>query len=96
MGAVIGLIFGIFSMIQASVAAPPPPRTRSVSNPLLAVLPRMLIGPVAWLVWKLAQKMAGGWYDRQRHRGQPYQHGACAWNPRSNGLNCPGLRSEGW
>jgi uncharacterized membrane protein len=46
----IGLIFGIFSMIQAAVA-PTGPTDVWFTNPLLSVLPRLLIGPVAWLVW---------------------------------------------
>jgi hypothetical protein len=46
----IGLIFGVFSMIQAAVA-PTGPTDVWFTNPLLSVLPRLLIGPVAWLVW---------------------------------------------
>jgi uncharacterized membrane protein len=51
----IGLIFGIFSVIQAAVA-PTGPTDVWFTNPLLAVLPRLFIGPVAWLVWKALQK----------------------------------------
>jgi len=50
-GALIGLIFGVFSMIQAAVA-PTGPTDVWFTNPLLAVLPRLVIGPVAWLVWQ--------------------------------------------
>lgn len=50
-GAVIGIIFGIFSVIQAAVA-PTGPTDVWFTNPLLSVLPRIFIGPVAWLVWK--------------------------------------------
>jgi uncharacterized membrane protein len=50
-GLVIGLIFGIFSMIQAAVA-PNGPGDVIFTNPLISVLPRLFIGPVAWLVWK--------------------------------------------
>lgn len=48
-GAVIGLIFGLFSWIQ-SVA---PNGTGDVvfSNIVIAVLPRLFIGPIAWLVY---------------------------------------------
>ncbi len=54
-GAGIGLIFGVFSMIQAAVA-PNGPTDVWFTNPLLAVLPRLFIGPVAWLVWRALQK----------------------------------------
>lgn len=50
-GVGIGLIFGIFSMIQAAIA-PTGPTDVWFTNPLLSVLPRLLIGPVAWLVWR--------------------------------------------
>ena len=49
-GAGIGLIFGIFSMIQAAVA-PTGPADAWFTNPIISVLPRIFIGPVAWLVW---------------------------------------------
>ncbi len=49
-GLAIGLIFGLFSMLQAAVA-PIFPSDVWFTNPLLAVLPRLFIGPVAWLVW---------------------------------------------
>ena len=50
-GAAIGLIFGVASMIQAAVA-PNGPTDVWFTNPLLSVLPRLFIGPVAWLVWR--------------------------------------------
>ena len=49
-GILIGLIFGITSMIQAAVA-PTGPADVIFTNPLIAVLPRLFIGPVAWLIW---------------------------------------------
>lgn len=49
-GAAIGLIFGLTSMLQAAVA-PTGPGDLIFTNPLIAVLPRLFIGPVAWLVW---------------------------------------------
>lgn len=49
-GAGIGLIFGLTSLYQAATA-PKSPLDPLFVNPLLSVLPRMLIGPVAWLVW---------------------------------------------
>ena len=54
-GLIIGLIFGAFSMIQAAVA-PNGPVDTWFTNPLLSVLPRLFIGPVAWLVWRSLQK----------------------------------------
>ncbi|OJX39568.1 MAG: ECF transporter S component [Chloroflexi bacterium 44-23] len=51
----IGLIFGIFSMIQA-VVAPNSPADTWFTNPLLAVLPRLFIGPMAYLAWKALQR----------------------------------------
>ncbi len=51
----IGLIFGLFSMIQAAVA-PTGPTDVWFTNPLLSVLPRLFIGPVAWLVWQALKK----------------------------------------
>ncbi|MCD4674204.1 MAG: ECF transporter S component [Anaerolineaceae bacterium] len=50
-GAIIGLIFGLFSMLQAAIA-PTGPTDVWFTNPLLAVLPRLFIGPVAYYVWK--------------------------------------------
>ncbi len=49
-GAAIGLIFGVYSMIQAAIA-PNGPSDVWFTNPVLSVLPRLFIGPVAWLVW---------------------------------------------
>ncbi len=54
-GLVIGLIFGIFSMIQAAIA-PSAPSDVWFTNPLLSILPRLFIGPVAWLGWKALQR----------------------------------------
>jgi uncharacterized membrane protein len=54
-GVLIGLIFGIFSLIQAAVA-PNGPGDVPFTNPLISVLPRLFIGPVAWLVWTALKK----------------------------------------
>ncbi len=51
----IGLIFGLTSMLQAAIA-PTGPADVWFTNPLLAVLPRLFIGPVAYLVWKALKK----------------------------------------
>lgn len=53
-GSVIGLIFGLFSLIMA-VLAPTSPSDVWFTNPLLSIVPRLFIGPVAWLVWKALQ-----------------------------------------
>jgi uncharacterized membrane protein len=55
-GGVIGLIFGLFSMFQA-VAGPTGPLDPLFVNPLLSVLPRIFIGPMAWLVWNALKKI---------------------------------------
>lgn len=49
-GVIVGLIFGIFSMIRAATA-PQGPLDVAFTNPLISVLPRLFIGPVAWLIW---------------------------------------------
>jgi uncharacterized membrane protein len=54
-GLAIGLIFGLFSMILAAVA-PTGPTDVWFTNPLLSILPRLFIGPLAWLVWKAMQR----------------------------------------
>ena len=64
-GVVVGLIFGIFSMIQAAVA-PNGPTDVWFTNPLVSVLPRLFIGPAAWGIfsllkrWKAASLLAAG------------------------------------
>jgi uncharacterized membrane protein len=54
-GAGIGLIFGLTSLYQAATA-PKSPLDPLFVNPLLSVLPRLFIGPVAWLVWSALKK----------------------------------------
>jgi uncharacterized membrane protein len=54
-GAVIGLIFGLFSMLQAAIA-PTSPSDVWFMDPMLAVLPRLFIGPAAWLAWRALQR----------------------------------------
>lgn len=55
-GLVIGFIFGLFSLIQGAIAPTGPADTWFV-NPLLSILPRLFIGPVAWLVYRALQKV---------------------------------------
>lgn len=54
-GLLIGLIFGVASLIQAAVA-PNGPGDVIFTNPLISVLPRLFIGPAAWLVWSLLKR----------------------------------------
>ena len=64
-GLIVGLVFGIFSLIQAAVA-PTGPTDVWFTNPLLSILPRLFIGPVAWLIfmalkqWKVPALIAAG------------------------------------
>jgi uncharacterized membrane protein len=55
-GAVIGLIFGIFSLLQAAIA-PTGPADVWFVNPLVSILPRLAIGPIAWLVYRTLRRM---------------------------------------
>lgn len=52
----IGLIFGLFSMLQAAIA-PTGPGDVVFTNPLISVLPRLFIGPISWLVWQGLKKI---------------------------------------
>ena len=53
-------------MIQAAVA--PMVDRIWLTNPLLSVLPRLFIGPLAWLVWRALRRWAGAWVGRRRNR----------------------------
>lgn len=48
-GLLVGLIFGIFSLVRATNPA--------FADPLVAIVPRLFIGPVAWLVFIALRKM---------------------------------------
>jgi uncharacterized membrane protein len=50
-GLAIGFIFGAFSLLQGAIA-PTGPADVWFTNPLISILPRLFIGPVAWLVYK--------------------------------------------
>lgn len=54
-GLLVGLIFGVFSMIRAATA-PNGPLDPAFTNPLISVLPRLFIGPVAWLTWSALKR----------------------------------------
>ncbi|GAB1484669.1 ECF transporter S component [Treponema sp.] len=51
-GAFIGFIFGIFSLLQAAIAPNGPVDTAFI-NPLISVLPRVFVGPLAFLFYSL-------------------------------------------
>ena len=55
-GTGIGLIFGIFSMIQAAMA--PTVTSFVFLNPLVAVLPRIMIGITAYYTYKITKNSA--------------------------------------
>ncbi|OQY31801.1 MAG: ECF transporter S component [Spirochaetaceae bacterium 4572_59] len=50
-GMIIGLIFGLFSLLQAAVS-PTGPVDLFFTNPLVSVLPRILIGLTTWLIYR--------------------------------------------
>ncbi|HAF61936.1 MAG TPA: ECF transporter S component [Anaerolineaceae bacterium] len=54
-GAIVGLIFGIFSMTQAAIA-PSGPTDVWFTNPILSVLPRIFIGPAAWGIYQILKR----------------------------------------
>ncbi|MDX9958437.1 MAG: ECF transporter S component [Clostridia bacterium] len=51
-GTVVGLIFGVTSLVRAAVA-PMGPLDPLFTNPLVSVLPRLFIGVAAWAVFRL-------------------------------------------
>ena len=55
-GTAIGLIFGLFSLLQA-VLAPTGPVDVWFQNPVISVLPRLFIGVVAWLAYRALKKV---------------------------------------
>jgi len=54
-GLVIGLVFGVFSLIQAAVA-PTGPQDVIFTNPLISILPRLFIGPISWLIYRALKR----------------------------------------
>jgi uncharacterized membrane protein len=59
-GTVIGLIFGVSSMILAAVA-PSGPGDVFFTDPWVAVVPRLFIGLAAWATYRLAQEAGRRW-----------------------------------
>ncbi|MDR2073207.1 MAG: ECF transporter S component [Spirochaetaceae bacterium] len=52
-GLCIGLLFGIFSVIQAAIMGTSPVDLAFLQYPWIAIVPRILIGPAAWFVYSL-------------------------------------------
>ncbi|MDR2109811.1 MAG: ECF transporter S component [Spirochaetaceae bacterium] len=63
-GVVIGLLFGVFSIIQAAMIAVTPVDLAFLHYPLIAILPRILIGPGAWIIYALISGRPGSPADR--------------------------------
>ena len=57
-GFAIGLLFGIFSLMQTAIL---PGTEIAFLNPLISILPRLFIGPAAWLAYRaIAGKAVSG------------------------------------
>jgi len=56
-GLIVGFIFGVTSLIQAAVA-PKSPLDPIFVYPWISILPRLFIGPVAWLVYSSIKKIS--------------------------------------
>ncbi|MDR2019769.1 MAG: ECF transporter S component [Treponema sp.] len=52
-GLFIGFLFGVFSIIQAALMAASPVDLAILHYPFIAIVPRILIGPAAWVVYAL-------------------------------------------
>lgn len=57
-GLIVGLLFGVFSFAWASIA-PTGPGDAYFQNPLVSILPRLCIGPVAYLIYRLVREPRG-------------------------------------
>jgi uncharacterized membrane protein len=52
-GIFTGLLFGVFSIIQAAIIGVTPVDLAFLHYPWIAIVPRILIGPAAWLVYSV-------------------------------------------
>jgi uncharacterized membrane protein len=52
-GICTGLLFGVFSIIQAAIIGVTPVDLAFLQYPWIAIVPRILIGPAAWLVYSV-------------------------------------------
>ncbi|MDR2552561.1 MAG: ECF transporter S component [Treponema sp.] len=55
-GCFVGLLFGVFSIVQAALAGTTPVDLAFLHYPYIAILPRVLIGPAAWFIYSIAGK----------------------------------------
>ena len=62
-GLCIGLLFGIFSLVQAALAGFTPADIAFLRHPWLALIPRVLIGPAAWFVYSLT---SGSFFNKAK------------------------------
>lgn len=75
-GFIIGLLFGLSSLLQAAIA-PTGPVDVAFTNPLISVVPRLLIGPIAWLLYRLiAGRFATSSADSDRPKIHPVRYSA--------------------
>jgi uncharacterized membrane protein len=51
-GFITGAVFGLFSMLQATLA-PTGPLDPAFAHPMVSLVPRLFIGPAAWLVFHI-------------------------------------------
>jgi uncharacterized membrane protein len=56
-GLIVGFVFGVTSLIQAAVA-PKSPLDPIFVYPWISVLPRLVIGPIAWVVYASVKKIS--------------------------------------
>ena len=59
-GFIVGLAFGLFSLFLAS-QQPAGSANAIFVDPLISVVPRLFIGPVAWLVYRAMKSMREQW-----------------------------------
>jgi uncharacterized membrane protein len=52
-GIFTGLLFGVFSIVQAAIIGVTPVDLAFLHYPWIAIVPRILIGPAAWLVYSV-------------------------------------------
>ena len=56
-GVAVGLIFGAFSLLQGAIA-PTGPADVWFTNPLVSILPRLAIGPAAWIAYSAVRRIS--------------------------------------
>jgi uncharacterized membrane protein len=56
-GIFTGLLFGVFSIIQAAIIGVTPVDLAFLQYPWIAIVPRVLIGPAAWFVYSAVSRL---------------------------------------